>query len=196
MLAQDFMTMVRDDLQEKSEFWTKEVLFVKLQQSYIEIQGALPCFIANETVTIKEGSNYAYLKYKPLQNIVLIVDGTQYDYADPKPFYADSRSRRYTFEGWRLLLHRPDDTAEAAAEITYCYARKLETVNCEIEIPALHYTALRYLFMSKIYEKSPGKAKERDLSTHYLKLYKLEVREQKLTKTLRPSGLTSKYQRV
>ena len=84
----------------------------------------------------------------------------------------------------------------ASAEIVYKYQKELHTLNCEIELPVEYHKALRYLLMSEVHEKPTRNTKDRNLNTHYLKLYDKELFKIKSKNSLRVTSTTSKYQKV
>lgn len=196
MIAADFITQVRPDLQEKSEHWSNEELLIKLQRSYTGIQSDLPFFIVKEPLTIEKGKKEYYLQYVPLKNVSLKMGGTQkFDYVDPENFYISDKQNIYTFDNDRVLLGFTP-TGDVLGDIVYKYAKSLVNMNCHIEIPIAHYEALRLLFMSKIHEKPTRNTKERNLSTHYLKLYEVELQKIKVLQKMRPKNNQTTYQGV
>lgn len=196
MIAADFITQVRPDLQEKSEHWSNEELLIKLQRSYIGIQSDLPFFIVKDPLVIKKGTKECYLQYVPIKNVSLKIGGTRkLDYVDSENFYISDKQNIYTFDHDRVLFNfTPMD--DVSAEIVYKYAKELANKNCHIEIPIAHHEALRLLFMSKIHEKPTRNTKERNLSTHYLKLYEAEKDKIKIGQKLRPKNNQTTYQGV
>lgn len=196
MIAADFITQVRPDLQEKSEHWSNDELLIKLQRSYIGIQSDLPFFIIKEPLVIKKGTKECYLQYPPLKNVSLKMGGTRkLDYVDSENFYISDKQSIYTFDHDRVLFNLTA-TDDMSVEIVYKYAKALSNANCHIEIPAAHHEALRLLFMSKIHEKPTRNTKERNLSTHYLKLYEVEINKIKIAQKMRPKNNQTTYQGV
>lgn len=196
MTANDLLIQIRADLQEKSEFWKPEELFVKLQRSYTSLQWEMPSFIHKEILSIKEGIEVYQLRYSPLKSVSFKIDGTSCLYSELECFYTNRDNKRYSFDGKRLLLSEDLVLKESAATLVYKYARELQTMNCEIEIPEIYMNALRLIFLSNIHEKPTGSTKVRNLSTHYLNLYNREIRNLKINKKLRAKNVTSKYQVV
>lgn len=195
MKANDFILQTRADLQEKSQHWKNEELFVKLQRCYIALQFDLPFFITRESVAIKKDKSEYHLLNTPLKNVGLKINSIPYDYIDIENFYTSTKEIQYSFDGNKLLISSVP-TADSTAEVAYRYQKALENGNCEIETPSIYNKALRFLFLSDIHEKPTRNTKERDLSVHYLKLYKQEVKEQVINKKSRPKNITSKYQIV
>jgi len=195
MRAHDFIIQTRVELQEKSQHWSDEELFVKLQRSYIALQFALPFFIKKETFVIPKGTSEYYLANAPTQNIGLSIDGISYAYTDIGHFYVESKNFTYTFDNDRLLFY-PALQRDTNAVVVYRYNEEIKTLHCEVAIPNSWYKALRLLFMSEIHEKPTRNTKERNLSTHYLKLYEYELDNLKRNQQLRPINITSNYQRI
>ena len=195
MRANDFIIQTRVELQEKSQHWSDEELFVKLQRSYIALQFALPFFIKKETFVIPKGTSEYYLWVRPAQNIGLSIDGIAYSYTDIGHFYIDEKHFTYTFDNDRLLFY-PPSSKDVNSVIVYRYQEQIKTVNDEVAIPQSWYKALRLLFMSEIHEKPTLNTKVRNLSTHYLKLYELELKNLKQNQQIRPLNITSNYQRI
>ena len=195
MRAHDFIIQTRVELQEKSQHWSDEELFVKLQRSYIALQFALPFFIKKETFVITKGTSDFYLSKKPEQNIGLSIDGVNYAYTDIGHFYVDEREFTYTFDNDRVLF-TPAVSKDVNVIAVYRYHEEIKTLNCEVAIPSSWYKALRLLLMSEIYEKPTRNSKERNLSTHYMKLYEYELKTLKQNKQVRPINITSNYQRI
>lgn len=196
MKAIDFITTVRPDLQEKSEHWKNEELFIKLQESFLEIQSHLPFFIIKESLAIESGRAEYYLTYTPLKNVSFKLGGTRkLDYVDSENFYISDKQDIYTFEHDKVLLNFTP-TGNTTADIAYKYAKQLINTNCYIDIPIEHHVALRLLFMSKIHEKPTRNTKERNLSTHYLKLYNVKKDELKIGKNMRSKNNQTTYQGV
>ena len=195
MRAKDFIIQTRVELQEKSQHWSDEELFVKLQRSYIALQFALPFFIKKETFVIPKGTSEQYLSVKPEQNIGFSVDGVNYAYTDIGHFYVDEKPFSYTFDNDRVLFY-PATSKDANAIAVYRYHEEIQTLNCEVAIPHSWYKALRLLLMSEIHEKPTRNTKERNLSTHYMKLYEYELQNLKQNQQVRPINVTSNYQRI
>jgi hypothetical protein len=195
MRAHDFIIQTRVELQEKSQHWSDEELFVKLQRSYIALQFSLPFFIKKETFVIPKGTSEYYLEKTPVQNIGLSIDSVVYNYTDIGHFYVESKDFTYTFDNDRLLFS-PALQRDTNAVVVYRYNKEIKTLNCEVSIPNSWYKALRLLFMSEIHEKPTRNTKDRNLSTHYLKLYEYELENLKRNQRLRPINITSNYQRI
>ena len=195
MRVNDFIIQTRVELQEKSPHWSDEELFIKLQRSYTALQFALPFFIKKETFVIQKGTSEHYLWVKPEQNIGLSIDGISYEYTDIGHFYVNEKLFSYTFDNDRLLFC-PSIDKDTNASIVYRYQEQIKTLNCEVAIPQSWYKALRLLFMSEIHEKPTRNTKERNLSTHYLKLYEHELQNLKQNQQTRPLNVTSNYQRI
>lgn len=196
MIATDFITQVRPDLQEKSEHWSNEELLIKLQRSYIGIQSDLPFFITKETLAIEKGKSEYYLEYVPLKNVSFKIGGTRkIDYVDSENFYISDKQNLYTFDNDMVLL-KFTPTDSMFGDIIYKYAKHLTNFNCHIEIPIAHHEALRLLLMSKIHEKPVRNTKERNLSTHYLNLYRGEIQKIKIAQKMIPKNNKTTYQGV
>ena len=195
MRVSDFIIQTRVELQEKSQHWSDEELLIKLQRSYMSLQFALPFFIKKETFVIAKGISEQYLAFAPTQNIGLSIDCIAYEYTDIGHFYVNEKLFTYTFDGDKLLFH-PSIERETDASVVYRYQEQIKTLNCEVAIPQSWYKALRLLFMSEIHEKPTRNTKERNLSTHYLKLYELELQNLKHNQQVRPINITSNYQRI
>lgn len=196
MIAADFITQVRPDLQEKSEHWSNEELLIKLQRSYTGIQSDLPFFITKETLAIEKGISEYYLQYVPLKNVSFKMGDTRkLDYVDSENFYISDKQNIYTFDHDKVLLKFTPSNS-TSSDIVYKYAKHLTNMNCHIEIPVAHHEALRLLFMSKIHEKPTRNTKERNLSTHYLNLYNGEIQKIKLGQKMRPKNNQTTYQGV
>jgi len=193
MVANDFISMIRADLQEKSEHWKPEELFVKLQRSYTSLQNDLPFFIANETLEIKKDTDIYYLKHEPVENISCFLDAKALTFSELENFYIKRDAERYSFDENKLLINRRT-SKDGICEISYKYIQELESINCEISIPAKYLKALRYLHLSDVYEKPTRNSKERNLSAYYINLYDKELHNLKINKRLRPTGVRSRYQ--
>jgi len=195
MVASDFILKTRADLQEKSEHWKSEELLGKLQRCYISLQFDLPFFITSVELAIKKDKSEYYLDNVGLKDISLKIDNVEFKYTELEHFYSRPTEPLYAFNENRVLINQTP-TADAIGTLIYKYQKEIATANCEIEIPLNWHRALRYLFLSDIHEKPTRNTKERDLSVHYLKLYKQEIRELKINKKARPKNITSKYQRI
>jgi len=195
MKAKDFILQVRADLQEKSEHWKDEELLIKLQRSYMSLQFDLPFFITKDTLAIKKDISQYQLPFKVLKNVSLYVDDKKYEYNDIENFHITLKDRQYTFDEDVLLLNNIP-VKDTEAKIVYMYEKQLHTMNCEIGIPLNYHKALRLMFLSEIHEKPTRNTKDRNLNTHYLKLYALEVNKLKLGKKVRPVNITSEFQRI
>jgi len=195
MRASDFILQARDDLQEKSEHWSEEGMLIKLQRAYIALQFDLPYFIVNQTLDIKEGKSEYYLTSTPLKNVMLKIAGEKFNYLDIENFYITSKKNQYTFNEDMLIINSIP-VKDSAEKIVYKYQKVIETLNCEVELPVLYHKALRLLLMSEIHEKPLGNTKLRNLNTHYLKLYALEIKKLKTEQNTRPRNITSNYQKV
>lgn len=194
MTARDFILQTRSDLQEKSEHWKDEELLIKLQRAYVSLQFDLPCFIARQSITTIEGKQEYYLNFTPIKNITLSIDSRSLDFTTLENFYIQANENSYTFDSNLLLLGFVPSTP-LVVTVVYKFAKELVTENCEIEIPILHYKALRLLFMSEIHEKPTRNTKERVLSVHYIKLYEQELMRLKVQQKIRAKNITSNYQR-
>lgn len=197
MRARDFIIQTRDELQEKGEVkhWNDESMLVKLQRAYTKLQYDLPYFIHSETLSIEEGKQAYRLKYKPLKNVGLKVDGIEVPYSDQDYFYANRPSKSHTFvEKEALLGFVP--TKACSAEIVYKFTKRIETPNCVIELPEERHEALRAIFKSMVFEKPKLNSKERNLSAYYLKLYDRELAQLKMNKPTRPKNVGTRYKIV
>jgi hypothetical protein len=125
MKASDFILQIRDDLQEKSQHWSKESLFIKLQRAYVSLQFDLPFFITNETLEIKEGKSEYNLHFTPLENIGLKINNVAFGYSKPESFYITIQERRYTFNE-RLLIINHIPVKDCNGSIVYKYQKELE----------------------------------------------------------------------
>jgi hypothetical protein len=195
MLANDYILEVKDDLQEKSEHWGIESLFLKLQRAYISLQFDLPFFISKEEILIQEGKSEFYIEHHFLKNIDLKIDDTTYKYLDMEQLIVDdSDNSFYGYATNRKIILNTPLIKDATAKIAYRFERKLDNANCYLELPNEYYEALRCNFLSKIYEKPVRNTKERDLSKHYLNLYNIELGKLKVQKKALPKFTKSKYQ--
>lgn len=195
MKASDFILQTRVELNEKTEFWNDEELLIKLQRSYLALQYDLPFFTAKESLVIEKDKDEYYLKYTPLKNVSLKIDGKTFNYTDADYFYIVDDESYYTFEADKLLLgFTPDKIMDAV--IVYRHEKSLENANCNIETPSIYNKALRLLFMSEIHEKPTRNTKERNLNIHYLKLYDAELKNLRINKKMRPRNIQSNYQRI
>lgn len=197
MIASDFLLQVRDDLQEKSRFWSDENLLAKLQRSYLAIQHELPFFIRSRELTIQKGVREYYLDNVAIKNVKLSVvdEHIDFNYVSPVYFYTAEKPNSYTFEQNKIIVSDIDKES-ITASLVYYYEKELENANCVIELPNTYMKALRYLLMSEIYEKPTGNSKSRDLNSYYLNLYMSEIEKLKHQTRMRPKNITSKYQRV
>ncbi len=195
MKAGDFILLVREDLQEKSQHWTPESLLAKLKASYVALQFDLPYFVSRIEIDIKEGKQEYYLDYVALKNISLKVDGVALKYASPEYFYATSNKSLYTFEQNKLIINMVP-IKDSVASLVCKFEKNIVNENCEIEIPHNWLKALRLHFLSEIHEKPTRNTKERVLSVHYIKLYEREIYKLKSEQKTRPTGITSKFQRI
>lgn len=195
MYARDFIIQVRSDLQEKSQHWKDEELFVKLQRAYVELQYKLPFFIVNETLSIEEGKTAYRLSSRPIKNVSLKIDNTKVDYSDNDYFYAHTPLAGYTFDNRDLLLGF-EPTKACDGVIYYKTTKTLDTMNCVLEIPSEQHVALEKLFKSKIYEKPVLNSKERNLSAYYLGLYNKAVDDLKKDRPTRPKNVGTRYKIV
>jgi len=194
MKAIDFINQARADLQEKSEQWNDLEMLVKLQRSYVSLQVDLPCFITKQTLEITEGKDEYYLDFIAVKNVSLFVENAKFKYVGEEYFYSNRLTNSYMFTQDIVKLSMPKKSA--SAEIVYKYQKELHTLNCEIELPVEYHKALRYLLMSEVHEKPTRNTKDRNLNTHYLKLYDKELFKIKSKNSLRVTSTTSKYQKV
>jgi len=194
MKAIDFITQARADLQEKTEQWKDLELFVKLQRSYISLQVDLPFFITKQTLAITEGKDEYYFDFRPVKPISLFVDKKKFKYVGYEQFYTTEPLNSYVFN--EDVMHMSMPTKSASAILVYKYQKELKTLNCEIELPVEYYKALRYLLMSEIHEKPTRNTKDRNLNTHYSKLYDKELFKIDSKNSLKVRSVKSKYQRV
>ena len=194
MKAIDFITQARADLQEKTEQWNELELFVKLQRSYVSLQVDLPYFIAKQKIEITEGKDEYYLDFIPVKPITFFVDKKKFNYVGYEQFYATEPKDSYVFNEDVMQISIP--TKDAMADLVYKYQKELKTLNCEIELPLLYHKALRYMLMSEVHEKPTRNTKDRNLNTHYLKLYDKELFKINTKNSLRVTSVKSKYQRV
>ena len=195
MNANDLIIQIRSDLQEKSQHWKNEELFVKLQRSFTSLQDDLPFFITKETLAITKEKDEYYLKHIPLKNVSCLVGRSKFNYTELENFYIKFVDKEYTFEEDKILLNRIVKE-DVGLNIVYKYTKELKTLNCAIDIPLTYHKALRLLFLSDIHEKPTRNTKERNLSAYYLNLYEKEISKVKKNKKLRPKNVTSKYQRI
>ena len=195
MKAKDLIIQIRSDLQEKSQQWKDEELFVKLQSSYATLQTDFPFFIAKETIAIRKDKTEYYLLYEALRNITLTIDAITFKYTPIENFHITKERARYSFYQNTFVINEIP-TADTTGVIVYRHAKVLENINCEIELPVSYIKALKLLFKSDIYEKPTRNTKERNLNLHYLKLYNIALSELKADINTRASGVTSKYQKI
>lgn len=194
MKALDFIIQAKADLQAKTEQWNDLELLVKLQRSYTSLQVDLPYFITKQTLEIIEGKDEYYLDYRPIKPISLFVENRKFTYVGYENFFTTEPIQSYVFNEDVMQMSTP--ACDASAEIIYKYQKELKTLNCEIELPFLYHKALRYLLMSEVHEKPTRNTKDRNLNTHYLKLYDKELFKIHSKNSLRVTSVKSKYQRV
>ena len=196
ILTRDFILQVKSDLQEKSEHWTVDDLLIKLQRAYISLQSDLPYFMGIEMIPIEKGKVEYRLDKIFLKHVSFVIDGAAYDYDDIENIYTSTISQNiYSYHNGNIFLNKLPQK-DLSAKIAYKYEKKLKNANCYIEIPSNWHEALRLLFMSKIQEKPTRNTKERNLSKHYLDLYRAEINDLRKTKKAITKNVTSKYQRV
>ncbi len=197
MKASDFLILLRAELQEKSEFHTDPELFAKLQRAYGSLQNDVPYFIHKEHLFIEQGISEYHLEFTPVKNATCHIDGVEIPFSGMERIFGHSESgaQAYGFMGDALYLKNAP-LKECMGDVTYWHARKLETMQCNVELPHTYTEALRLLALSYIYEKPTLNSKQRDLSTHYLRLYMQALRGLVFDKKLRPKNITSKYQRI
>ena len=193
--AHDFIILVQNDLQDKSEHWKREALFAKLQGSYAELQADLPFFVFNQTIDTTKDKEEYYLRHRPLQNVSCASDHVAFEFTEIENFYSLKKKNRYTFNE-DVLLMRKAEKRDEIIEVTYKYAKALETLNCNVELPERFHTALRYLMMARLHEKPTLNSKQRNLSAYYLKLYETEILKLKRDKPTRVKNITSNFQRI
>ena len=183
-------------MQEKSEHWTKESLFLKLQDAYIDLQFDLPYFVTIEEVVIQEGKSETYLANKFLKDISLVIDGISWEYTEIDNLFISAGCQNvYSYHSGVLMLNKVL-FKETTAKIVYKYEKSLKNDKCYIETPSNWKKALEYLLKAYVYEKPTRNTKERDVNKHYLNLYAREVQKLKLQQKARPKNLTSKYQTI
>ncbi len=196
MLASDFILQTKSDLQEKSEHWTVEDLFIKLQRSYISLQSDLPYFMGMETVSIEKGKIEYRLENIFLKDVSFVIDGIKYEYDDIENVFISTLSQNlYSYHDGKIILNKLPQK-DSLSKIVYKYEKKLKNKNCFLEIPTNWHKALRLLFMSEIHEKPTRNTKERVLSEHYIKKYDKEVIKIKQLRKTVAKNVTSQYQRV
>ena len=189
------MLQVKDDLQDKSSQWNNESLLVKLQRSYVLLQFDLPYFIARQEIAIQEGTREYKINFTVIKNMTFRIDGREQEFVGLEKFYEENKKNTYTiYERSLILSEHPKK--ECLGEFVYKYEKTLANENCEIEIHTKYYEALRLLFLSQIHEKPTLNSKQRNLSTHYLNLYAIEVQKQKSDNRVKAKNITSNYQVV
>jgi len=194
MIALDFITQAKADIQEKKEQWNVPELLVKLQRSYVSLQVDLPYFITKQKIAIVEGKSEYELDFRPIKPIALFVDTMKFNYVGYEKFYTTNPPKSYAFNEYIVEVSTPNKNT--SAELVYKYQKELKTIYCEIELPISYHKALRYLFMSEIHEKPTRNTKDRNLNTHYLKLYDKELFKIDTKNSLQVTSTKSKYQRV
>jgi len=197
MIAKDFILECSYELQEKSKdkkFWEDTELFIKLQRAYKTLQNDIPCFIANESIDIKEGVNLYNLKFISLKGISLFVNNNKYTEHEKEYIFKNLNDEKiYNIFHKELLLY-PIPKNDSKAIITYYYHKELGNENDYITTPIEYEEALRFIFLSYIFEKAPRNSNERDLSIHYLKRYEAKINSLKIKKNKK--SISSSYQRI
>ncbi len=197
MTAKDFISILTIDLQESNpneKFWDDPQLLIKLQRAYKKVQEDIPYFISKENLVIEEGITRYYLKHKAIETVSLEAGITFFIYCEEDRLFQYKGLNYYTLDRNKLYLAKELNKDEEVV-ISYKYAKTIETINDEVELPARYDEALRLLTLSYIHEKSKGNSKERDLSVHYLKRYNSEVLNIK-RKRKRVKNIRSNYQKV
>ena len=201
MKAIDLIHIVQSELNEKREGWSEDELFVKLQRSYISLQADLPFFMVKENLDIqKDISEYSLLQ-APIKDIGLKIDNRIFNYIDYDNFFLIDRTnnysvdKKYTFDE-KVLMIDFTPTVEKKLEISYRYAKVLLDKNDEIGTPLIYDDALRLRFLANIHEKPIASVDYRDLSLHYLKLYRSEVDLLKTKKKINVKNIRTKFQGV
>lgn len=197
MTAKDFILESSYELQEKSKdkkFWEDTELFIKLQRAYRNIQKDLPCFIANENISIKEGISVYNLKFTSIKGISLFINSKKYQEQEKEYIYKNLNDEKlYNLEHKELTIY-PAPRCDNNSTIAYYYQKELENENDYITTPIEYEEALRLLYLAYVFEKAPKDMTQRDLSIHYLKRYQntLETLKRKKTK----KSATNSYQRI
>lgn len=199
MIAKDFILEsyyeLKMNLQNKadSKFWEDRELFLKLARAYRQIQNDLPCFVSNESIDIKEGKSLYYLKHNCIKASYCFIDGRKYHLQEKDEINNNQKSNFYNIQGRELLIsHLPK---EARANVTYFYQKELSNENDYLTLPLEYEEALRLLYFSYVFEKSPKALQDRDLSIHYLKRYEIKKEELKRKKT-KQKFVNFSYQRI
>lgn len=194
MLVSDFLIQAKDELQEKSEHWTKELLFIKLQDAYIDLQFDLPYFIKTEKLLIKSDVIEYELEKVLLKDISFCVNQIPLNYTDINSFFISNDSKNiYTYYERKLIL-KTVPVKDSETNIIYKYEKALENQNCYIEFPQNHKKALEYLFKAYVHEKPTRNTKDRNLNKHYINLYNMEINKLKKQQKAITKNITSNFQ--
>lgn len=197
MTAGDFILESSYELQEKNKdkkFWDNPELFIKLQRAYRKIQQDLPCFIANENIAIKEGTTLYHIKHIALKEISLFINGKKYIKQEKEYIFKDLKDEKlYNLENKEIVIY-PTPKNDNNATVSYYYQKELINENDYITTPIEYEEALRLLFLSYVFEKSPKDMTQRDLSIHYLKRYQVTIETIKRKKTKK--SVSNSYQRI
>lgn len=197
MIAKDFILETSYELQEKSKdkkFWEEPELFIKLQRAYRKIQQDLPCFIANEDVAIKEGTNFYFLKFIAIKGVSFFINGKKYLEQEKEYIFKNLGDEKLYNISHRELRIYPTPISDNNGIISYYYQKELENDNDYITTPIDYEEALRLLYLAYVFEKAPKDMTQRDLSIHYLKRYKTEMESIKKKKIKKSTSYS--YQRI
>jgi len=196
MIVSDFILQVKEELQEKSEQWSKKSLFIKLKNAYSIIQTDLPYFFTQEKIDILENKTKYFIQNVFLKEVLFTVDAKEYKFAELENLFKNtSNLLLYSYYDGAIILNTPPKK-EGMGELIYKYRKSLETENCTIALPENYMNALSFIFKHKIHEKPTRNTKDRDLSKYYLTLYNAEVAKIKREQKIAPRNLTSNYQMI
>lgn len=191
MTPEEFINAKRVELGEKSEHWSGEELFSKLQSAYVEMQLDVPFAVASETIAMTKGTRTYPLLYEPIKNISMKINDTPVMCVSIDTLYGCNFDA-YAFNGKLMEVSFDSDND---AVLVYRYSKEILTLNDVIDIPVTHMNALVMLWKSKVYEKPKLNTKERDMSIHYMKLYESAVQKIRFSSN-KPTAAYSTYKRI
>jgi hypothetical protein len=176
--------------------YTDPELFAYLQGAYKKLQTDAPQFIATKKIATQEDTKEYYINDNLLDGIKLLIGEDEFVKTSLRKIMdlQDIYDNYYATNGDEILLNNFVKGGETLT-FTYYKIKDLVSDDSEIAIPLYYHEALRLLFLSRTLEKQPSK-NDRDLATHYYKLYMGELMQVKRNTRQKYRGLTSSHQKI
>lgn len=199
MVAADFLEEQKPVLDEEGGLkrYNELELFTYLKRAYTVLQKDRPIFFSRKEIfTIKDENTYSF-KDEIIDIDYLNVEDIPYEKVDVSKFHEKCFSQCsgffYSVDMNKIYIYPTPKSDGLKISLSYSRIKELKNLDSDLLLNLAFEEALRLMFLSKALEKVPDRD-NKNISMHYLKLYKQEISEAKRASKKRHRNIRSNFQ--